>query len=47
VPLIVGTGAIRQPDSIAMAEHAAKIGADALLIGSPPYSPCRPSARTR
>ncbi len=38
VPLIVGTGAIRLPDSIAMAEHAAKIGAAALLIGSPPYA---------
>jgi 4-hydroxy-tetrahydrodipicolinate synthase len=38
VPLIVGTVAIRQADSIAMAEHAAKIGADAILIGSPPYS---------
>jgi hypothetical protein len=38
VPLIVGTGAIRQPDSIAMAEHAAKIGADAILVGSPPYA---------
>jgi hypothetical protein len=38
VALIVGTGAIRQPDSILMAEHAAKIGADAILIGSPPYA---------
>jgi 4-hydroxy-tetrahydrodipicolinate synthase len=38
VALIVGTGAIRLPDSIAMAEHAAKIGADAILIGSPPYA---------
>ena len=38
VPLIVGTVAIRLPDSIAMAEHAAKIGAAALLIGSPPYA---------
>jgi 4-hydroxy-tetrahydrodipicolinate synthase len=36
--LIIGTGAIRLPDSIAMAEHAAKIGADAILIGSPPYA---------
>ena len=38
LPLIVGTVAIRQEDSIQMAEHAAKIGADALLIGTPPYS---------
>ena len=36
--LIVGTGALRQSDSIFMAEAAARIGADALLIGSPPYS---------
>lgn len=38
VPLMVGTVAIRLPDSIAMADHAAKIGADAILIGSPPYA---------
>ncbi len=38
VPLIVGTVAIRLEDSVAMAEHAARIGADALLVGSPPYS---------
>ena len=38
VPLIVGTGAIRLPDSIAMAEHAARIGADALLVSTPPYA---------
>lgn len=38
VPLIVGTGAIRLPDSIIMAETAARIGADAILVGSPPYS---------
>ena len=38
LPLIVGTGAIRLEDSVAMAEHAAKIGADALLVGSPPYA---------
>ncbi|MEO1638404.1 MAG: dihydrodipicolinate synthase family protein [Pseudomonadota bacterium] len=36
--LIVGTGAIQLRDSIEMAEHAAKIGADAILIGSPPYA---------
>ncbi|MDP0926995.1 dihydrodipicolinate synthase family protein [Paracoccus onubensis] len=38
VPLIVGTVAIRLEDSIAMAETAARIGADAVLIGSPPYA---------
>jgi 4-hydroxy-tetrahydrodipicolinate synthase len=38
VPLIVGTVAIRLPDSIAMAEYAAKIGANGLLVGSPPYA---------
>lgn len=38
VPLLVGTVAIRLEDSIQMAEHAAKIGAAALLVGSPPYS---------
>lgn len=36
--LIIGTGAIRLPDSLIMAETAAKIGADAILVGSPPYS---------
>ena len=38
VPLIVGTVAIRLEDSIRMAEHAAKIGAASILVGSPPYS---------
>ena len=38
VPLIVGTVAIRLEDSITMAETAAKIGAAALLVGSPPYA---------
>lgn len=38
VPLVVGTGAIRTEDSIAYAEAAAKIGADALLVASPPYA---------
>jgi 4-hydroxy-tetrahydrodipicolinate synthase len=36
--LIIGTGAIRLQDSITMAETAAKIGADAILVGSPPYA---------
>jgi len=38
VPLIVGTVAIRLEDSIRMAEHAARIGAAGILIGSPPYA---------
>ncbi|WP_062345736.1 dihydrodipicolinate synthase family protein [Novosphingobium sp. CCH12-A3] len=38
VPLIVGTVAIRLEDSIVMAEAAAKMGAAAILVGSPPYS---------
>ena len=38
VSLIIGTGAIRLPDSILVAETAAKIGASAILVGSPPYS---------
>jgi len=38
VPLIVGTGAIRTEDSIFFAEQAVKIGADALLVSTPPYA---------
>ena len=38
VPLIIGTGAIRQEESIQMAETAAKIGATAILVGSTPYA---------
>ena len=38
VPLIIGTVAIRLPDSLHMAEVAAKVGADAILVGSPPYA---------
>ena len=38
IPLIVGTGAIRLEDSILMAQTAAKIGAAAILVGSPPYA---------
>lgn len=38
VRLVIGTGAIRLADSIAMAETAARIGADAILVGSPPYA---------
>ncbi len=38
LPLIIGTGAIRLPDSIQMAETAATIGADAILVATPPYA---------
>lgn len=38
VPLIVGTGAIRTEDSIFFAEEAKQIGADALLVSTPPYA---------
>ncbi|WP_404405193.1 dihydrodipicolinate synthase family protein [Pelagibacterium halotolerans] len=38
LPLIVGTGAMRTPDSIALAKGARDMGADALLLGTPPYS---------
>ena len=36
--LTVGTGAIQQKDSVRMAEAAAKMGADAILVSSPPYA---------
>ena len=38
LPVIVGTGAMRTADSIALAKGARDIGADALLLGTPPYS---------
>ncbi|WP_104493524.1 dihydrodipicolinate synthase family protein [Paracoccus denitrificans] len=38
LPLIVGTGAIRTEDSIEYAKHAREIGADAILITTPPYA---------
>jgi len=38
VPLIIGTGAIRTEDSIAYAEQAKAIGADAILVATPPYA---------
>ncbi|MEM9197522.1 MAG: dihydrodipicolinate synthase family protein [Pseudomonadota bacterium] len=38
IPLIVGTGAIRTEDSIFYAEAARDIGADAILIATPPYA---------
>ena len=38
LPLIVGTGAMRTEDSIMYAEEARRIGADAILITTPPYA---------
>ncbi|WP_208988960.1 dihydrodipicolinate synthase family protein [Labrenzia sp. VG12] len=38
LPLIVGTGTMRTPDSIALAEGAAKMGAEAILVATPPYA---------
>jgi len=38
LPYIVGTGAIRTEDSVFYAEEAAKIGADGILIATPPYA---------
>lgn len=36
--LIIGTGATRTQDSVEYAKHARDIGADALLVASPPYA---------
>ncbi len=38
LPLVVGTGAIRQDDSITIAKEARKVGAEAILVSSPPYA---------
>ena len=38
LPLIVGTGTMRTPDSIALAVGAKDMEADAILLGTPPYS---------
>ena len=38
LPVIVGTGALRTPDSIALATGARDMGADAILLATPPYS---------
>ncbi len=38
LPMIVGTGAIRTEDSIEYARQAKRIGADALLVTTPPYA---------
>ncbi|MFK7940046.1 MAG: dihydrodipicolinate synthase family protein [Roseovarius sp.] len=38
VPMVVGTGALRTEDSIAFARMAKDVGADAILVATPPYS---------
>ncbi|WP_298852258.1 dihydrodipicolinate synthase family protein [uncultured Ruegeria sp.] len=38
LPLVVGTGAMMTPDSIALASGAREVGADAILLASPAYS---------
>jgi len=38
VPLVVGTGALRTEDSVAFARMAKDVGADAILVATPPYS---------
>lgn len=38
VPLIVGTGAMRLPDSLEVAQVANEMEVDAILISTPPYS---------
>lgn len=38
LPLIIGTGAIRTEDAIVYAENAKAIGADAILVTTPPYA---------
>ncbi|MGC4012348.1 MAG: dihydrodipicolinate synthase family protein [Pseudomonas sp.] len=38
LPLVIGTGAIRTEDSVAFAGSAKAVGADAILVGSPPYA---------
>jgi len=38
LPVFIGTGAMRTPDSVALAAGAKAMGADGLLLGTPPYS---------
>lgn len=38
LPVFVGTGAMRTPESIALAQGAREMGATGLLLGTPPYS---------
>ncbi len=37
-PLVVGTGAMLTPDSLALAKGARDLGANAILLASPPYA---------
>ncbi|TCU11708.1 dihydrodipicolinate synthase family protein [Rhizobium sullae] len=38
LPLVIGTGATRTEDSVEYAKAAKEIGADAILVSSPPYA---------
>ena len=38
LPVFIGTGALRTPDSLALAAGAKAMGADGILLGTPPYS---------
>lgn len=38
LPLVIGTGAIRTEDSVVFAQAAREHGADAILVGTPPYA---------
>ncbi|MEM1383650.1 MAG: dihydrodipicolinate synthase family protein [Pseudomonadota bacterium] len=38
LPVVVGTGAMRTEDAVALACSAKEAGADAILIGTPPYA---------
>lgn len=38
MPVFIGTGAMRTPDSIALATGAREMKADGILLGTPPYS---------
>lgn len=38
LPLVLGTGAIRTEDAIDYAVHARSVGADAILVTTPPYA---------
>lgn len=38
IPVVVGTGAMRTPESLALAKGAREMGANAILLATPPYS---------
>jgi 4-hydroxy-tetrahydrodipicolinate synthase len=38
IPVFIGTGALRTPDSLALARGAREMGAAGILLGTPPYS---------